>query len=299
MSSVKISADSISKSRIVESISKGKPTSDGAGVNLSRVLQQEHQMRLDPFLLLDEFRSDDASDYIAGFPDHPHRGFETVTYMLAGNMQHTDSSGHTGNLVAGSIQWMTAGRGIIHSEMPQQENGLMHGFQLWVNLPAEHKLCEPRYQEYPPENLPRYQLDNGGEVTVVAGTSHGTAGVIEDIQTQPVYIDIKLPPAVAFSHQIPAAHNAFVYVIEGNIYIGPQESASALNKGDMGILSNGDNADGVAITTCDSGARLLLLAGQPVNEPIVQWGPFVMNSEEEIEQALQDYRNGTLTGETH
>lgn len=299
MASVTADYALLERSRTVETVVRGVPTTDGAGVNLSRVLRQQHQARLDPFLMLDEFRSDDANDYIAGFPDHPHRGFETVTYMLAGNMRHHDSTGRTGNLTAGSVQWMTAGRGIIHSEMPQQVAGLMHGFQLWVNLPARDKLCPPRYQEFAPDEIPAYELDGGGRIKVIAGSSQGVEGAVQAIATTPLYLDIRLPPARSVSHAIPSSHNAFAYVYEGNAHIGPADRASPVARGGMAILSSGADSQGVGITTCDTGVGLLLIAGMPLHEPIVQWGPFVMTTREEIEEAVRAYHDGTLVSASH
>lgn len=271
--------------RHVARIVHGRETSDGAGVRLQRIIGSPELDMLDPFLLLDAFRSDDPDDYIAGFPPHPHRGFETVTYLLAGVMQHRDSAGHAGILRAGGVQWMTAGRGIEHSEMPQQENGLLSGFQLWVNLPAEQKMAHPRYQEYEPEEIPLEQRDDGTEVRVIAGTtSQGTAGPVHQIAAQPIYFDVTLPDTTNFIESIPSGHNGFVYVIDGALRIGEETIAADT----LALLTDGDH---LSVTASDN-SRFLLIAGKPIDEPIARSGPFVMNTAEEIHQAYADYRSG-------
>lgn len=266
-------------------------TSDGAGVKLRRTLGSPRLDSLDPFLLLDEFKSDRPGDYLGGFPDHPHRGFETVTYMLAGSMEHRDHTGRHGTLVAGSVQWMTAGRGIIHSEMPRQENGLMWGFQLWVNLPAAAKMQPPRYQEFPPEAIPSAALPGGGRVRVVAGRSAGAVGAVSGIATQPLYLDVSLPGGLAFEQAVPADHSACAYVFEGSALVGA--ARTPVEAGHLAVLADGE---AVGVTAGDGGARFLLLAARPLGEPVVRYGPFVMSSERDIQQALADYRNGTLAG---
>jgi len=266
-------------------------TSDGAGVKLRRTLGSPQLDSLDPFLLLDEFKSDQPGDYLAGFPDHPHRGFETVTYMLAGSMEHRDHAGHHGTLVAGSVQWMTAGRGIIHSEMPRQENGLMWGFQLWVNLPAALKMQPPRYQEFPPEAIPTVESAGGGRVRVVTGESAGVAGAVSGIATTPLYLDVALPAGAAFEQAVPAGHSACVYVFEGHALVG--DARAPVDAGHLAVLEGGDAA---GVTAGDAGVRFLLLAARPLGEPVARYGPFVMNTKREIQQALADYRNGTLGG---
>lgn len=270
-------------------------TSDGAGVRIKRSLGQSQQARFDPFLMLDEFNSDNADDYIAGFPAHPHRGFETVTYMLDGHMLHEDHMGNRGDLKSGDVQWMTAGRGIIHSEMPQQEEGRMRGFQLWLNLPAAEKMKPAAYRDIPASDIPTVHLAGGGEVKVIAGEVYvddkRTSGPINGLSTEPLYWDIRLPTGAGFSHAIKQGHNAFVYVYEGSLEIG--EPARHLNIGSAGLLGDGDQ---VSITAGNDGARLLLLAGKPLREPVAQYGPFVMNTQEEIEQAINDYRAGRLAG---
>jgi redox-sensitive bicupin YhaK (pirin superfamily) len=277
------------QSRSIERLVEGIATSDGAGVKLTRVLTGKLQHRLDPFLLLDAFGSDDPDDYIAGFPDHPHRGFETVTYMLQGRMRHRDSAGHEGLLENGGVQWMTAGSGAIHSEIPEQEDGVMEGFQLWLNLPAKNKMAKPWYQDFPSKAIPEYVTPDGVTVRVIAGNSNGTAGAMTRDFTEPLYLDIHMQANTEFSSAIPGTHNAFVYVYRGAVKVGDERVKSQR----MGILSNTPGADGVTITATED-ARLILVAGKPLNEPIVQYGPFVMNTQEEIHQALDDFRNGHL-----
>lgn len=274
-------------SREIESIVEGVATSDGAGVKLTRVLTGKLQRRLDPYLMLDAFGSDVPDDYIAGFPDHPHRGFETVTYMLAGRMRHRDSAGHEGLLQNGGVQWMTAGRGVIHSEIPEQEHGAMEGFQLWLNLPAQRKMVEPWYRDFASEAIPEYVTPEGVTVRVIAGESNGIEGAVTRETTEPLYLDIHLPAGSEFSTVLPATHNAFLYVYRGAVKVGDMLVESRR----MGILDNAAEADGVTVSATED-ARLILVAGKPLNEPIVQYGPFVMNTQEEIHQALNDFRNG-------
>jgi redox-sensitive bicupin YhaK (pirin superfamily) len=284
-----LSPTTLHRSRGIERIVEGIATSDGAGVQLTRVLTGKLQRRLDPFLMLDAFGSDNPDDYIAGFPDHPHRGFETITYMLAGRMRHRDSAGHEGLLESGGMQWMTAGRGVIHSEIPQQEEGVMEGFQLWLNLPARNKLATPWHQDFASAEIPEYATDNGVTVRVLAGASNGVAGAVTRADTEPLYLDIHLPAGATFSTALPATHNAFVYVYRGSPSIAGTQVAAQR----MGILDNAADADGVTIEAAQA-ARLILVAGKPLHEPIVQYGPFVMNTQEEIHQALNDFRNGQL-----
>ena len=282
-------SEQVRQSRSVERMVAGKPTSDGAGVKLTRVLTQPLQRRLDPFLMLDAFGSDNPDDYIAGFPDHPHRGFETVTYMIAGRMQHRDSAGHEGLLENGGVQWMTAGSGVIHSEIPQQEAGVMEGFQLWLNLPASDKMSEPWYRDFAAGDLPRFMTDSGVTVTVIAGESHGVTGAVTRAATVPLYLDLYLPPGARFTQSLAAEHNVFVYVYRGEVRI----DGETLPVQRMAILANDAEADGVAIEAVGD-AKVLLIAGRPLNEPIVQYGPFVMNTDQEIYQALNDFRDGRL-----
>jgi quercetin 2,3-dioxygenase len=281
------SLPTLAEPRAVERLIAGQPTSDGAGVRLTRVLTQNLQRRLDPFLMLDAFGSDAASDYIGGFPDHPHRGFETVTYMLEGRMRHKDSAGNEGLLVPGAVQWMTAGRGVIHSEMPEQEEGRMEGFQLWLNLPAREKMREPWYRDVPPADVPQAQAP-GVSVRVIAGQALGVAGAVQREATAPTYLDLHLDPGANFSQPLPAVHNAFVYVYRGSVQIG----ATPVPVQRMAILAN--RGDGVSLSAGPQGARAILIAGQPLNEPIAQYGPFVMNTNDEIYQAVEDFRRGVL-----
>ena len=283
--------DSVTLSRTIERIVTGVATSDGAGVKLTRVLTQNLQQRLDPFLMLDNFHSDDPGDYIAGFPDHPHRGFETVTYMIAGRMRHRDNAGHQGLLQNGGVQWMTAGRGIIHSEMPEQENGVMEGFQLWLNLPARRKMMPAWYRDIPSAEIPEYVTAEGATVRVIAGTSNGISGAMSREDTEPLYLDIDLPAGSLFSTTIPATHNAFAYVYRGAVTIG----GTTLGENRMGILANTPQADGVTLNST-APAKAILVAGKPLREPIVQHGPFVMNTKEEIYQAIKDFQEGRLGG---
>ncbi|KNC51076.1 pirin domain-containing protein [Thecamonas trahens ATCC 50062] len=274
--------------RGISQVIKAVPTSDGAGVRLMRTIGTRKLDSLDPFLLLDEFKSDDPSGYIAGFPDHPHRGFETVTYMLAGRMEHKDSVGNTGNLVPGSVQWMTAGSGIIHSEMPKMEEGLMWGFQLWCNLPAAQKMTPPRYQDIPPEDVPEVTSASGATVRIIAGEFEGSPGAVTGVATAPFYFDIALPEAEAsVSVPVPEGHNAFVYVFDGEVSVdGTTVPCHAL-----GVLDDGGAVEARAV---GGPARFLLVGAKPIGEPVARHGPFVMNTDEEIMQAFIDFRNGEL-----
>ncbi len=284
---------SIQQARGVERLVQGIDTQDGAGVRLTRVLSHDLQERLDPFLMLDAFGSDNPGDYIAGFPNHPHRGFETVTYMIAGRMRHKDSGGHEGLLQNGGVQWMTAGRGLIHSEMPEQEEGVMEGFQLWLNLPAKNKLCEPWYRDIQSESIPEVTTSEGVLVRVIAGRSHGTDGAMQREHTEPIYLDLHFPDAndVLFEQTLPATHNAFVYVYRGKLEVIQGDKATAVPVKRMGILTNG--GDGL-IVRAQANTRAILIAGQPLNEPIAQYGPFVMNTREELVQAVDDFRAGLM-----
>jgi len=277
----------VATSRGVERVLGGQFVMDGAGVRINRVLTQPLQRRLDPFLMLDAFGSDKAGDYIAGFPEHPHRGFETVTYMLTGRMRHRDSAGNEGLVTNGGVQWMTAGRGVIHSEMPEQEEGLMEGFQLWLNLPAKDKMSAPWYRDIPAEAVPRFTLPSGAVVQVIAGETHGVAGAVRRDGTQPLYLDIELPAGATLDQPLPAGHNAFLYVFRGEAVVGGKGVPQAR----MAILDNAREADGVRIKAA-APTRLLLIAGRPLNEPIAQYGPFVMNTQAEVFQAVEDFRAG-------
>jgi redox-sensitive bicupin YhaK (pirin superfamily) len=272
--------------RKVERVVRAVATSDGAGVRLSRAIANAELDHLDPFLLLDEFRSDDPSDYIAGFPDHPHRGFETVTYMLAGKMEHADHAGNRGLLVGGGAQWMTAGRGIIHSETPKQENGLMWGFQLWVNLPAADKMRAPRYQDIDPSAIPEVKVDRGS-VRVIAGTFLGVTGPVQGIVTDPIYLDVSLDASGRFEAAVPEDHTAFLYAYQGEGSVG----STTLAPKSLGVLSRGER---IVAEAMDTGFKFLCIAARPLHEPIARYGPFVMNTREEIQQAFEDFRNGQL-----
>jgi redox-sensitive bicupin YhaK (pirin superfamily) len=270
----------------------GTRTSDGAGVTLKRVLGSHELEMLDPFLLLDEFRSDEPGDYIAGFPDHPHRGFETVTYLLAGRMRHGDNQGHSGVIEAGGIQWMTAGRGIVHSEMPEQEDGLLWGFQLWVNLPAAEKWVAPGYREFPAAAIPTEQRHGGVALRVIAGeTGQGTAGPVTGVSTQPLYLDVSLPGGTALAEPLPASHNAFLYVFEGAVSVvaGEAHGDAVVDAGKLAVLGTGER---VHIAGNDASNRFLLIAGKQLKEPVARAGPFVMSSRQEVMDAFQDFREG-------
>ncbi len=275
--------------RRIERLVQGQATSDGAGVKLVRVLTQDLQRRLDPFLMLDAFGTDNPGDYIGGFPSHPHRGFETVTYMLQGRMRHRDSEGNVGLLVPGSVQWMTAGRGVIHSEMPEQEDGAMEGFQLWLNLPAHSKMHAPWYRDVATEAVPEWQGD-GVTARVIAGHSHGVAGAVQREVTEPLYLDLHLAPGARFEQPLPAGHNAFVYVYRGELSIAD----TPVRRQRMAVLANTPGSDGTRLQAGPEGARAILVAGSPLNEPIAQHGPFVMNTQQELIQALQDFQAGRL-----
>lgn len=281
----------MSATRSVDRIITGMPTNDGAGVKLTRIIGQPDLPELDPFLLLDEFRSVEASDYIGGFPEHPHRGFETVTYMLAGRMRHGDNQGNSGLLRPGSVQWMTAGRGILHSEMPEQEDGLMWGFQLWVNLPASDKMTAPKYQDIQPEAIGTVDRPDGVRIKVIAGEVDGVAGAVSAATTEPTYLDIALPVGIRFDHDLPSDHAAFVYVFEGTVDTGAGEAVRRVERGELAVLTAGSSLVALHNNT-DEPSRVLLVAGKPLNEPIARHGPFVMNSDGEIRQAIEDFRAG-------
>ncbi len=280
---------SATAARGVARIVRGMPTSDGAGVKLTRVIGQPQLEDLDPFLLLDEFGTDNPGDYIAGFPEHPHRGFETVTYMLDGRMRHRDNHGHEGVLVPGSVQWMTAGRGIVHSEMPEQQQGRMRGFQLWINLPAREKMTAPRYQEFGSDRIPVATPAPGVRVKVIAGRVGDASGPIAQPATDPVYLDMELAPGARFSQAVPADHAAFIYVFEGSLRVGADATASSTH--DLAVLTEGDRVEleGGAGT---GPSRAILVAGRPLREPVAKHGPFVMNTREELLRAFQDYQSG-------
>ena len=288
-------ASTTSQAHVIRKL-RGMPTSDGAGVKLTRVIGSPELDMLDPFLLLDEFGTDQAEDYIAGFPNHPHRGFETVTYMLDGRMRHKDNHGNEGLLVPGSVQWMTAGRGLVHSEMPEQEAGRMRGFQLWVNLPASAKMTEPRYQEFGPDDIPAVAVARGVTVKAIAGEVAEEAGnlvrgPIVQPATSPIYLDVALDPGASWRYALPEGHNAFAYVFEGDAAIGEGGDARRLEQHELGVLGGGPT---VTMRGGGEGARLILVAGRPLREPVARYGPFVMNTREQVMQAFVDFQEGRL-----
>jgi len=275
--------------RGVARLLRGMPASDGAGVKLTRVIGSPALGELDPFLLLDEFRSDNPGDYIAGFPEHPHRGFETVTYLIEGRVRHEDNKGHKGLLLPGSVQWMTAGHGIVHSEMPEQQDGLLWGFQLWVNLPARDKLTTPRYQEIAAAGIPEGALEDGGIARVIAGSFAGKRGPVDANATAPLYLDMRLPGGRGADVPVPEGHNAFAYVYDGAARIGSE--GKPVPRGTLAVLGPGAR---VRVGAESAGAKLLLVAGKPLGEPVARYGPFVMNTAEEIHQAIRDYQAGVF-----
>lgn len=277
--------------RQVVRVVRGLPTSDGAGVKLRRVIGQPGLSELDPFLMLDEFGTDSPDDYIAGFPEHPHRGFETVTYMLDGRMRHRDNHGHEGVLVPGSVQWMTAGRGIVHSEMPQQQEGRMRGFQLWLNLPARDKMTEPKYQEFGPDRIPVATPGTGVSVKVIAGQVGAVQGPISQPATDPTYLDVALNGGAQYVHELPEQHAAFLYVYEGSVRVGDGARGSSVKTGELAVLGEGES---VRLTgeSNDTVSHAILVAGRPLREPVARHGPFVMNTREQLIQAVQDFQNG-------
>jgi len=278
---------SITTRAVVQTL-RGQPASDGAGVKLTRVIGQPRLPDLDPFLLLDEFGTDKAEDYIAGFPEHPHRGFETVTYMLDGRMRHKDNHGHEGVLEPGAVQWMTAGRGIVHSEMPEQTEGRMRGFQLWMNLPARDKMTAPNYQEFSGATLPVVERA-GVNVKVIAGTLDDAVGPVKQPATDPIYMDIRLDAGVDFALPVPAGHSAFVYVYEGSLAVGVSREAATINAQELAVLGDGNE---VRLAGRAARTRAILVAGRPLKEPVARYGPFVMNTREELHQAFADFQAG-------
>lgn len=284
-----MSESTSSQVREVTRVVRAVAGADGAGVRLQRSIGGPSLDHLDPFLLLDEIKSEEGADYIGGFPDHPHRGFETVTYMLQGNMQHKDHMGHQGDLCPGSAQWMTAGRGIIHSEMPQQADGMLWGFQLWVNLPSQDKMRAPRYQDIPPEDIPEVPLPGGGKVRVVAGQVGNVVGAVTGVSVDPTFLHVELAAGQRWEQPLPAAHNSFVYVFKGAVALGTEETP--VMAGHLAVLSAGGS---VRAKTDAESAGLLLIAGRPLKEPVARYGPFVMNTREELVQAFRDFESGRL-----
>jgi redox-sensitive bicupin YhaK (pirin superfamily) len=280
--------------RTVRRVVRGMPTSDGAGVRLTRVIGQPQLPDLDPFLMLDEFGTDKPEDYIAGFPDHPHRGFETVTYMLDGRMRHRDNHGNEGVLVPGSVQWMTAGRGLVHSEMPEQQEGRMRGFQLWLNLPARDKMTAPKYQEFGPERIPTATPAPGVQVKVIAGRVDDVVGPIQQPATDPTYLDLAIEPGARWSEPLPEDYSAFLYVFEGSLRVGAEPGSSLVGAHELAVLGAGAEVqvEGVSAGADGKRARAILVAGRPLREPVAKYGPFVMNTNEELHQAFLDFQTG-------
>ena len=283
-----MTADSASRRGVVRKI-QGQPVSDGAGVRMTRVIGTDRLDHLDPFLLLDEFRSDDPEDYIAGFPDHPHRGFETVTYMLAGAMEHGDNQGNAGILGPGSVQWMTAGRGIVHSELPRQEDGLMWGFQLWVNLPARDKMTAPRYQDIPAASVPQVDASENCQVKVLAGDFGGATGPVRGIATDPVYLDIRFSSGGELAIPLPPTHTGFVYCYDGTFVVCGNVD-ERVSQSELAVLGDGSEL----LLRAERGARCLVVAARPIGEPIARYGPFVMNTPGELQQAFIDFQSGNF-----
>lgn len=277
-----------SSARILRTV-RGQPTSDGAGVKLTRVIGTQQLPDLDPFLMLDEFGTDKAEDYLAGFPEHPHRGFETVTYMLDGRMRHRDNHGNEGLLTPGSVQWMTAGRGLVHSEMPEQESGRMRGFQLWVNLPAKDKMTDPKYQEFAPDSIPVATPAPGVQVKVIAGAVGEVLGPIVQPATDPVYLDITLDAGASWEYALPEGHNVFAYAYEGAVTVGEGDAARALETQTLAVLGGGEQ---LQLRAGQAGTRMILVAGRPLREPVARYGPFVMNTKQELMQAFTDFQEG-------
>lgn len=275
--------------RRIKMILPSKQTSEGAGVSLKRVFGHQEVSHTDPFLLLDHFGSDNPDDYMAGFPWHPHRGIETITYMLDGRVEHGDSLGNEGIIESGDVQWMTAGSGIIHQEMPKRSEGLMMGFQLWANLPSHQKMMHPRYQDIKKDTIPEVTLDSGAKVKIICGEMNGIKGPVQDIVTEPQYYDIELPPGTDFKHYVKEGHNVFAYVFEGRGLFGEE-------KKEVGIetLALFDEGEYVVISSQKENLRLLLISGKPIGEPIAWYGPIVMNTNEELDKAFSEYRNGTF-----
>ncbi len=281
------------RSRAIARSVRGIATSDGAGVKLTRVIGTPLMPRIDPFLMLDEFRSDNPDEYMAGFPDHPHRGFETVTYMLAGRFRHRDNKGHEGVLESGGAQWMTAGRGIVHSEMPEQKEGLAWGFQLWLNLPAEDKMCEPGYLDMQPWDIPVVKLPGGAEARVLAGKVGEAEGAIKGRKTTPLYVDVTIPAGGSAVIAVRQGLAGFVYPFDGNgVRVPAPGVTKELRRGELGLLA--DEGDEARLEALDGPTRVLVVAGKPLREPVVQYGPFVMNTREQLEEAVADFRAGRL-----
>lgn len=275
--------------RKVKTVYKGRDTLEGAGVRLRRIFGYYEVPLFDPFLMLDDFGSRDPEDYISGFPWHPHRGIETVTYMLHGTVNHGDSMGNKGAISDGQIQWMTAGSGIIHQEMPQEQKDYLRGFQLWVNLPSKNKMMNPRYQDIRAKDIPEFRSEDGVKVRVIAGRYHGFTGPVKDIICEPEYLDVHLPPGLKFEHPVEKGHSIFAYAFEGNGEVA--QDRKKIQAGSLVLFGDGDK---VVLETGLNGLRFLLISGKPIGEPVAWQGPIVMNTEEELALAFKEYRNGTF-----
>jgi len=280
----------MSKTRKIDRVFQAKPTMEGAGVHLKRVFGHAEVPTFDPFLLLDDFHSDNPEQYIKGFPWHPHRGIETVTYMIKGKVEHGDSMGNKGTIAGGEMQWMTAGCGIVHQEMPEGDSGMLWGLQLWVNLPASHKMMRPRYREIKADDIPEYKAENGAKVKVIAGKFNGHVGPVKDIICEPEYLDVKVPAGIKFEHKIDKANTVFAYVLEGEGYFDPDKKKAVSNES-LILYSGGEN---VVIEASEKPLRFLLISGKPIDEPVAWYGPIVMNTEEELRKAFDEYQNGTF-----
>ncbi|PWV63121.1 pirin family protein [Plasticicumulans acidivorans] len=288
-----VRSEQVQRPRALEGLVRGQVTTDGDGVRLTRVIGHGLQQRLDPYLMLDAFGTDEPRDYIGGFPDHPHRGFEAITYMIAGRMRHRDSAGHEGLLQNGDVQWMVAGSGLVHSEMPEQEDGRMEGFQLWLNLPAADKMTAPAWRDIPAAAIPRFVTDAGAEVSVIAGSSHGVQGAMQRPVTEPLYLDMTIEPGGRFAQPLPAERNVFIYVYRGELHAGGR----TVSAGYLGLFANSAGSDGLELSVAadaEGSVRAILVAGQPLREPIAQHGPFVMNTREQLYQAAADYQSGAF-----
>ena len=282
-----MSAEANQNHRRVERVTRGMPAEDGAGVKLTRLIGTPDLPDIDPILMLDNFGSDDPKSYIAGFPPHPHRGFETISYMIAGSMRHKDNKGGEGLITDGGVQWMTAGRGVVHSEMPAQTSGTMFGFQLWLNLPATEKMRAPWYRDIPAAEIPQFDAGEGATVKLISGRWNAYAGPAPERATELFMADVSAPAQSAMTIPVPSGHAAFAYLIQGKANLGSRE----LVRGDLGILSEGGE---LAVTAGAEGARLLIVAAKPLREPIAKYGPFVMNTQDELRQAFSDYQRGAF-----
>jgi len=277
--------------RILRKVWRAEPTIEGAGVHLKRAFGNRDAPLLDPFLLLDDFRSDDPSKYLPGFPWHPHRGIETITYVLEGDVEHGDSMGNRGDITAGDVQWMTAGSGIVHQEMPRgNARGRMGGFQLWANLPASHKMMDPRYRDVKRSEIPEVSMEGGAKVKIVCGRVNGVQGPVRDVVTDPEYLDVSVPKGAQFTHAVKKGHTVFAYVVEGSARFDPGRDGLC---GPENLVHYGDG-DAVSIAAEKEPVRFLLVSGKPIGEPVAWYGPIVMNTSEEIRIAFEEYRNGTF-----